>query len=467
MIGKKGSDWYLSEYGGQRGYIQISSGILTFSSVKTITTSTSKISTKGLKIEAGIILRTPDGKERTLNCGEFTLDTVGASGPPSSVVLKATAAPYANGVRTEQRDRAWTKYTLSNIGQEIAKKAGLGYLFDSEKDPTYSRVEQTKQTDLAFLMDLCHRNGCSLKVTDHRLIIFEQSRYEKMEEAITVTFKDGSYTRYDLNTQEGENHYTGCIVRYYNPNTKQIFTGTVLADDADTSKADGNYLTVTNEPVSSNEEAKALANARLRLANKFEKKVSLTMLGNPNLAAGLPIRLKNFGMFDGKYTIRQAKHEVGQNGYTTQITLRAIPDVTVSKGTLKSVTEDLAQKISVPVEPKDNTGTEFKVNTSTGLYRNAAASRDGNVNDVVNGILEDEAVTVLGKTRNGVVKVAIGSAAYKTKSPISTAAYKTQSGIGSPAYSEKDVSIGSAASKAKSASIGQAGYVRADAIERK
>ncbi len=435
ITGKNGS-WFIAEYAGLKGYLQKTNANLRFQSVKVQEYNKANIVTKGLNIQAGIILRTPDGKQMTLNCGEFTLDTVGASGPPSSVTLKATSVPYKGGVRTEKRDKAWSKYTLSKIGQEIAKRAGLGYLFDSEKNPTYSRVEQTQQTDLAFLMDLCHRAGCSLKVSNNQLIIFEQSRYEQMQEKISVSWMDGSYLSYNMNTQEGESHYDGCIVRYFDPKTNKVYTATVMAEDADTTKKEGNFLVVTNEPVSSNDEAKALAKAKLRLANKFEKRVTFTMLGNLNITSGMPMRVSGFGLFDGKYIIRQAKHDISNTGFTTQVTLRAIPDETASKGTLKDVTNDLAKQIATPVDPKDNTGTEFKTTNATGLYRDAASSRNRDVSNVVFGVPEDALLTILGKERDGVVKVA-------TNGYIGSAAYKAKSGIG------------------------QAGYVRADAVERK
>ncbi|MDR9824574.1 hypothetical protein RCJ22_03015, partial [Vibrio sp. FNV 38] len=60
--------------------------------------------TKGMKIKAGIRCSYPSGMIRQMSCGAFTLDSIKAVGPPSTVTIKATSLPYAAGVRTEERD---------------------------------------------------------------------------------------------------------------------------------------------------------------------------------------------------------------------------------------------------------------------------------------------------------------------------------------------------------------------------
>ena len=78
----------------------------------TIVAATAK-ETKGMTIEAGIKTTEPSGRVRELDCGEFELDSIKASGPPSTVVLKGTSLPFGNGVRTENRENAWEDYTLN------------------------------------------------------------------------------------------------------------------------------------------------------------------------------------------------------------------------------------------------------------------------------------------------------------------------------------------------------------------
>ena len=52
---------------------------------------------------------------------------------------------------------------------------------------------------------------------------------------------------------------------------------------------------------------------------------SFTLPGNTALVAGVTVMLEDWGGWDGKYIIKQAKHTVyGSGGYTTQTTVRRV-----------------------------------------------------------------------------------------------------------------------------------------------
>ena len=77
--------------------------------------------------------------------------------------------------------------------------------------------------------------------------------------------------------------------------------------------------------VASADEAKALAEKRLRLHNKYTRSASFTLPGNPNVTAGVTVMLEGWGGWDGKYIVKQAVHAVDSSGgYTTQIKLRRV-----------------------------------------------------------------------------------------------------------------------------------------------
>lgn len=279
--------------------------------------------TKGMKISVGIRVTSPTGLIRKMNCGSFTLDSIKASGPPSTVTLKATSLPYAAGVRTEERDKAWEDYTLSAIGAEIAGKAGLGFMYDAGANPFYKRIEQVKETDIAFLQGLCHDNSLSLKVSGQRLVIFEQAKYEALSPVTKISWMDGTYTKYDLSTVANDTTFAKCEVRYYNPDTKENIVGTATSDTFDAEDENNQTLVITDHKVSSIGEANTLAAKLLKLHNKFEREASFTLVGNPLLAAGLTVEISGFGMWDGKYLIKTCQHDVS-GAYTTKIKMRAV-----------------------------------------------------------------------------------------------------------------------------------------------
>lgn len=279
---------------------------------------------KGLSIQA-VLLRANwngDGKDKLLDCGQFELDSVQASGPPSTITIKATSLPYSSTVRQMKKSKAWEGYYLSGIANEIAGTAGMAVVYESQNDPYYDRVEQITETDITFLQTLCRNAGISLKVSNNILVLFDQADYERKPEVFTIAYGAGAYTKYKLDTGEAEVKYTSCRVSYTKP-SGEVVQGAAYVEDYKSDNDNNQCLEIT-AAVANAGEAKALAEKKLRQHNKYELTASFTLPGNPDLVAGCTVRLTGWGMWDGKYMIKQAKHAVVSSGYTTQITLRRI-----------------------------------------------------------------------------------------------------------------------------------------------
>lgn len=282
--------------------------------------------TKGLRVNAKIIRENwySDGVDVPLDCGQFELDTVKASGPPSIIIIKSSAQPFSNQIRQTKKSRAWESFSLSGIGKELAAKNGMSFLFDSSFDPRYKRKEQSSQSDIAFLSRLAHNAGLSLKITNNTIVLFDQQKFEAMPPVQTIKRgKGGGYTKYDLMTGEADRKYASCRVSYVDPGTGKVINATAYVEDYD-KKAENNQQLEIYAKISSIAEGKELAEKTLRLKNKFEKSATFTFPGKPELMAGLTVMLEGWGAWDGKYIIKQSKHTVGKTGYTTQIRLRPV-----------------------------------------------------------------------------------------------------------------------------------------------
>lgn len=261
-----------------------------------------------------------DGKDQSLDCGEFELDSVSASGPPSTVTIKATSLPYSSQIRQTKVSKAWEAYRLSGILSEIAAKHGMASMFDAENDPYYKRVEQTRTTDIKFLLKLCQDAGLNLKATDGTLVIYDQAAYEAKEPVIFIN--QSNVLDWKLGTQQTDTEYQSCRVSYVLPDGTAI-EGIAKVDDYDEKSKTNQQLEVYAQ-VADADEAKALAAKHLRLHNKFSRQVSFTVPGNPLYLAGEVMEVSEFGMFDGRYLCTQAKHAVGSSGYRTTVTGRRI-----------------------------------------------------------------------------------------------------------------------------------------------
>lgn len=359
----------------------------------TSTSSDERAASKGLKISA-IILRenwNSDGKDDMLDCGQFELDSIDASGPPATITIKATSLPYASTVRQTQKSKSWENTTLSAIAKKIANSNGMACMFESSSDPSYKRTEQYRISDIGFLKKLCHDAGCSLKVTNNIIVIFDQAKYEKKKSVFTIKHgAAGGYIKYKLTTGDNDT-YTSCRVSYTTSNGA-VISATAYVEDYKESKSDDtdkskNQCLEVRQKVSSKDEAQALAHKMLRLHNKFEFTAAFTFPGNPSLVAGNAVTLQGWGAFDGKYIIKQAKHSITSSGYTTQITLRKSldenADSAVKSNSTTSTSGNLDDIAMAVIRGDWSNGAERKQKLTEAGYDYAAVQK--RVNEILGG----------------------------------------------------------------------------------
>ena len=263
---------------------------------------------------------------QSLRLGLFEIDEITSSGYPSEVQIKAVSVPDNNTLRGTERSRSWEKAKLQVIANDIASAAGMSLFWDTEENPVLDRAEQTEQSDLSFLYAICKDKGLALKISDKKIIIFDEAKYEAEKAKITIVKPGTVYkkesgmkylfvgTGYSLRTKIRD-IYAACRVSYQQGSSKSNIEATYTA-----AGKKGKTLQV-NEQVESVAETLNLAKKRLREKNKDEVTGSLNMLGNFVLLSGVTVNLLGFGAFDDKYLITRASHDIG-SGYTTNIDVR-------------------------------------------------------------------------------------------------------------------------------------------------
>ncbi len=298
---------------------------------------------KGATLTASILTQywtAPTDAEKELPLGLFEIDEIECSAIPSETKIKAVSVPNNTTLRGEGRTRSWEGYTIQKIAQDIANNAGMQLNFSSKDNPTLERVEQTEQSDLAFLDKLCQDNGLSLKVTDNQIVIFDMADMEATEPSLifvrpTMKGLDTSVS-IDVNSNDMNSEstlkrlkptswrftssvrdvYKSCTVEHSQGKKKAKISATFT----DPNKTEGKMLLVKKD-VKSVEEAERMARKELREKNKDEVTGSITCMGDTDLSAGLTVTVKGFGKFDGKYILSQVKHSLG-SGYTCSVDLR-------------------------------------------------------------------------------------------------------------------------------------------------
>ena len=301
----------------------------------------------GEKVEAAIYDGTVHGITGVLDCGTFTVDSLRCSGSPRVMEISATSIPLASPIRRKKQTRAWEKTTLKAIAGAIAGENGLELLWDVEDDPEYpDQVKQDKASDLEFLLGLCRDAGASVKVTDGKLVVFDQRAYEKKEPVGTFVLGTSNVISWEFSTQKAET-YRSVKVSWRSPKQKSKVTAasyynrdfekvTVKPKKSGGNPAVNEYVyTDPDAPedgqefelkkkCSSRAEAERLAKAKLRELNARSVTGRITVVGDTLLVAGAVVAVAGFGAWDGNFIIEGAKHSVGREGYATSLELRRV-----------------------------------------------------------------------------------------------------------------------------------------------
>jgi phage protein D len=274
---------------------------------------------KGAKISASITTENWEqpGETTSLYCGTFEIDEIEVSESPLQVNIKATAAPRSTNLRNESKNRNWEGYNLSGIARDIADNAGLALEYLPSDDPVYDTRNQVEQDDLSFLQKLCADGALALKVTDTKIVIFDEEEYEGRAAVSGIERGGFRILSMSIKTKLADT-YRSAKVKYND--TEKGVTHESLIDDGGVEES-GQTLQVIQR-VGSQGEAEDLARSKLHEANKHEVTGSFTLAGDIGLVAGVNVAISGYGKFDGTYFVESAKHSYGEGGYTTQIEVR-------------------------------------------------------------------------------------------------------------------------------------------------
>lgn len=296
----------------------------------------------GETIECKIICQNwyKPGDKLTLDCGKFEIDEVTPGGPPSQIEIKAVSMLNAN-LRRELHNKVWESVSFEEVCLSIAQSNAMDLVFDAG-DINIDRVDQSEQSDLAFLAKLCEDYGCKLKINDNTLFIYDEEIYEAKDIALVINRFEISKYKFNL---QAHDVYKDCKVIYFDPGKKKTHKAQVKHNQiykynpefnkqrnkkTKTGKLKKPYSTFTypgqaningggktltiRARATSQAEAERLARAALRKKNQGEWVIDFSVMGNPNAMAGLIIEVEEIGKFEGIYMLDETNHVINKSG---------------------------------------------------------------------------------------------------------------------------------------------------------
>lgn len=270
---------------------------------------------KGDSLSVSLVIKNWEKKQekKRFRCGTFTLDEYRLTGRPLLAELQAVSMPVMDGFRATERSKSWNRVSLEAIAQEIAKRYHLKLIYDANPI-MLDIISQSKQTDSAFLYELCETYGIAMKVYASKLILYDEAKYERKKAVVTLQETDLLRWEYCSTLTRT---YTAAEISYTNPEGEKEIKIKV---------GKGNRVLKLSERADSLKDAELKAVCRINQENKKATTMQITIMGNPKIVASSNILIRGLEKIDGKYAVNKVQHLLNNKGYTMKIEIRLIQD---------------------------------------------------------------------------------------------------------------------------------------------
>ena len=143
--------------------------------------------------------------------------------------LKCLALPLDQNIRDQKNSVAWEKITLRELVTQIANKHEMNAEIYADNE-FFERLDQNQETDLAFINRVVKETGLNMKVSDDKIIIFDDEEMEKNETIEIFNIKDERIRSFSLKKKNKE-IYDKVEVSYYDPDKKKVIKEIITKEE--------------------------------------------------------------------------------------------------------------------------------------------------------------------------------------------------------------------------------------------
>lgn len=183
------------------------------------------------------------------------------------LTLKCLALPLDQNIRDQKNSVAWESITLKELVTRITNKHEMSAEICAE-NVFFERLDQNQETDLAFVNRIVKEIGLNMKVSDDKIIIFDDEEMEKNDTIEVFNIKDYRIRSFSLKKKNKE-IYDKVEVSYYDPDKKKVVKEIITKEELDKR----NQVTTEEKESKSKDSKKTNKKSPKKASKKPTKKV--------------------------------------------------------------------------------------------------------------------------------------------------------------------------------------------------
>lgn len=181
--------------------------------------------------------------------------------------LKCLALPLDQNIRDQKNSVAWERITLKELVTQIANKHEMNAEIYADNE-FFERLDQNQETDLAFINRIVKETGLNMKVSDDKIIIFDDEEMEKNDTIEIFNINDERIRSFNLKKKNKE-IYDNVEVSYYDPDKKKVIKEIIAKKELEKR----NQVTTESSEEKSSENKKSKNSSKSSKNKKSSKKV--------------------------------------------------------------------------------------------------------------------------------------------------------------------------------------------------
>ncbi|MGF7190647.1 phage protein D [Robbsia andropogonis] len=266
--------------------------------------------------------------EVLMDKGAFIVDEVEHGGAPDTLTVRARSASMTAALR-ERRERSWHDQSLASIARSIAIRHGLKpAVANALEQIVIAHIDQTQESDIAFLTRLAKRYDAVTTVKDLRLLMMPigagKTASGKPLPTLTLTRASGDQHRYHVSQRES---YTA-VRAYWHSNGKAARQSVLIGEQ------DRKSVKVLPDEYPTEADARRAAEADFARTQRSQATMSYTMArGNASVFPEMPVEVAGFKdeINDTLWLIKQVSHTIADGGFVTTLELEVSGDLTTRR----------------------------------------------------------------------------------------------------------------------------------------